>query len=183
MGRSAVFLDRDGTIAKDVNYCCRLEDFEILPTVPEAIGLLNVSDIEVVVITNQSGIARGYFTKEVLEEIHEAMRAELASKGAHLAAVLYCPHHPDEGCACRKPRTALFHQAMRDLGIDFSLSYVVGDRDIDILAGKELGCRTVLVTTGPDRGAVAVGYAQADYVADTLYEAAKWVTRDRGEQC
>lgn len=180
MGRCAVFLDRDGTIAKDVNYCCRLEDFEILPTAPEAIRLLNESSIEVVVITNQSGIARGYFTEEVLSQIHETMRAELASKGAHVAAVLYCPHHPDERCACRKPGTALFYQAMRDLGVDFSLSYVVGDRDIDILAGKELGCRTVLVTTGPDPSAAALGYVKPDYIADTLYQAAEWVTRDRG---
>jgi histidinol-phosphate phosphatase family protein len=136
--RSAVFLDRDGTIARDVHYCRRLEDFELLPTVTEAIRLLNENGFKVVVVTNQSGIARGYFTERTLAQIHDKMEVELAEYGAWVDAIYYCPHHPDEGCSCRKPGTALFHKAAREQGIDLESSYVVGDMQMDIDAGKAL---------------------------------------------
>ncbi len=145
----AVFLDRDGTIARDVHYCRRSEDFEILPTVPEAIRLLNENGFKVVVITNQSGIARGYFTEETLAQIHQKMADELAKYGAWVDAIYYCPHHPDDGCQCRKPKTALFLKAAGEHNIDLKSSYVVGDMQMDIDAGKALGCKTVLVTTAP----------------------------------
>jgi histidinol-phosphate phosphatase family protein len=173
MGNRAVFLDRDGTIAVDVHYCRRPADFIILPTVPEAIKLLNDSGFKVVVITNQSGIARGYFSEGTLALIHEKMHRELAKHGAKIDAVYYCPHHPDDGCDCRKPKTALFHRAARELNIDFSLSYVVGDLPMDIQAGRALGCKTVLVTTGPETP-VALS-DPPDYVADSLMAAALWM--------
>jgi len=121
MGNKAVFLDRDGTIAMDVHYCRRPEDFELLPTVPEAISLLNENGFMVVVITNQSGIARGYFTEETLAQIHQKMTGELAKYDARVDAIYYCPHHPDDGCQCRKPKTALFFRAAKELNIDFKL--------------------------------------------------------------
>jgi len=171
----AVFLDRDGTIAKDVHYCCRPEDLEIFPTVPEAIKLLNENDFKVVVITNQSGIARGYFTEETLARIHQKMEDELKKHGARVDAIYYCPHHPDDGCECRKPKTALFLQAANELDIDLRSSYVVGDMQIDIDAGKALGCKAVLVTTGPQgRNSISV---PLEHVADSLLEAAKWILR------
>jgi D,D-heptose 1,7-bisphosphate phosphatase len=145
----AVFLDRDGTIARDVHYCRRVEDFELLPTVPQAIRLLNENGFKVVVITNQSGLARGYFTEETLEQIHQKMKSELAKHNAWVDAIYYCPHHPDDGCDCRKPKTALFLRAAAELDIDFSRSYVVGDMQMDIDAGKALGCRTILVSNDP----------------------------------
>ena len=176
MGNKAVFIDRDGTIALDVNYCSRPEDFELLPTVPEAIGLLNTHGFKVVVITNQSGIARGYFSEGTLAQIHKKMEEELAKYGAHVDAIYYCPHHPDDSCECRKPKTALFLRAANELDIDFGLSYVVGDMQMDIDAGKAIGCKTVLVTTGPKVGNDIVD--PPDYTAGSLLEAAQWIVKD-----
>lgn len=173
MSNKAVFLDRDGTIARDVNYCSRVEDFELLPTVPQAIRLLNEKGFKVVMITNQSGIARGYFTEDMLAQIHQKMRRELAKHGAEVDSIYYCPHHPDEKCGCRKPQTALFQQAARDLGIDLACSYVVGDTEMDIKAGKAIGATTVLVTTGPNGGKDVNSHP--DFIAPTLLETANWI--------
>ncbi|MCL0092277.1 D-glycero-beta-D-manno-heptose 1,7-bisphosphate 7-phosphatase [Dehalococcoidia bacterium] len=174
MGKRAVFLDRDGTIARDVHYCHRVEDFELLPTVAEAIRLLNTNSLKVVVITNQSGIARGYFTEEILAQIHDRMKQELAKDGAWVDAIYYCPHHPDDGCECRKPKTGLFLQAARELDIDLSRSFVVGDMPMDIDAGRALGSKTVLVTTGSQGGIVD----PPDYTAGSLLEAVKWILKE-----
>ena len=169
----AVFLDRDGTIAKDVHYCRRPEDFEILPAVPEAIKLLNDHSFKVIVITNQSGIARGYFTEQTLAQIHDKMKRELVQYGARVDAIYHCPHHPDEGCECRKPGVALFHKAAKEHDADLQSSYVVGDMQMDIDAGRALGCKTILVTTGPKGGDDIV--APPDYIANDLLEAAQWI--------
>jgi len=177
MESKAVFLDRDGTIARDVSYCPRPEDFEILPTVPEATRLLNQNGFRVVVITNQSGIARGYFTEETLARIHKKMEDELKKHSARIDAIYYCPHHPDEGCHCRKPGTALFQRAAKDFGIDFRGSFMIGDMQMDIDAGKALSCKTVLVTTGPQGGSNIID--PPDYTADTLLQAVQWIIRDR----
>jgi histidinol-phosphate phosphatase family protein len=178
----AVFLDRDGTIARDVHYCRRAEDFEILPTVPEAVRLLNSRGFRVVVVTNQSGIARGYFTEETLSLIHQKMRTELADCGARIDAIYFCPHHPDEKCGCRKPRPALLLRAARDMGIDLGLSYMVGDDPKDVGAGKAAGCKTVLVTTGPNPGNMGGETVLADYVAGDLSQAAEWIVKDTQRQ-
>jgi histidinol-phosphate phosphatase family protein len=175
MKNRAVFLDRDGTIAPDVNYCRRPEDFNLFPDAGEAVKLLNNHGFKVVVITNQSGIARGYFTVQILARIHQKMADELGRSAAKLDAVYYCPHHPDEGCECRKPKTALFHQAVREMDIELDLSYVVGDSSIDIEAGKTLGCKTILVTTGPKQGD---RLTRSDYTSDSLIEAVQWILKD-----
>jgi histidinol-phosphate phosphatase family protein len=165
-----VFLDRDGTVARDAHYCRRPEDFEILPTVPEAVRLLNENGFKVVVVTNQSGMARGYFDEEGLSLIHRKMTGELARSGARIDAVYYCPHHPDAGCACRKPRTALFDRAALELNIDLRQSFVVGDTYMDIKAGQSIGARTVLVTAGPDgSGFYAPGFVSGNPQHRTLY--------------
>ena len=177
----AVFLDRDGTIAPDVHYCRRPEDFELFPNVPETIRLFNNYGFKVVVVTNQSGIARGYFTEEILDCIHQKMEGYLVESEAHIDAIYYCPHHPDDGCECRKPRTALFHKAGETLGIDFSRSYVIGDSQIDIGAGKALGCKTVLVTTGPSKGKDIIDLP--DYEAKSFEEAARWVIENMKRKC
>jgi len=170
---TAVFLDRDGTIAKDVHYCRSPDDFELLPTVPQAIKLLNDNAFKIVIITNQSGIARGYFTEETLTQIHDKLKRELAIHGAWVDAIYYCPHHPNDNCECRKPGTALFFRAAAELSIDLQNSYVVGDMQMDIDAGKKLGCHTILVTTGPQKGS-DIG-DPADYIAPNLVAAAKWI--------
>lgn len=188
-----VFLDRDGTIARDVHYCRRPEDFEIFPTVPEAIKLLNENGFKVVVITNQSGIARGYFTEGILAQIHQKMKDELAKYGARVDAIYYCPHHPDDGCQCRKPKTALFLKAAEEHNIALKNSYMVGDQQMDIDAGKAVGCKTALVTTGPQPsisspksplpGPQSVNLnpelQMPDYTAQNLLEAARWIVDNR----
>lgn len=176
MDNKAVFLDRDGTIAKDVHYCRSADDFELLPAVPEAVKLLNENGFRVVVITNQSGIARGYFTEKTLAQIHQKMKDELAKSGAHVDAIYHCPHHPDDGCDCRKPGTALFIEAANELDINLGLSYVVGDTKMDMDAGKALGCKTILVTTGPEGGNDVV--EPPDYSANSLLKAAQWVVEE-----
>lgn len=142
----AVFLDRDGTIARDVPYCSRPEDLELLPGVGEAIRLLNESGYMVVIITNQSGIARGYFTEEMLGKIHQKLKDDLAKFGAHIDAIYYCPHHPDDGCDCRKPKPGLALQAAKEHHIDLIQSFFIGDKLQDIEAGHLASGKTVLIS-------------------------------------
>ncbi len=145
MANRAVFLDRDGTMAPDVHYCRRPEDFELFPYTTKAVGLLNELGFKVIVITNQSGIARGYFTEETLADIHQKMERELAKEGAFVDAIYYCPHHPDDNCDCRKPKPKLILQAAKDFNIDLKHSFVVGDLQMDIDLGKTAGCKAILV--------------------------------------
>ncbi len=143
----AVFIDRDGTIAKDVPYCSRPEDFELLPGAAAGIKLLKANGFKVIVITNQSGIARGYFSEETLARIHQKMREELAQYDACVDAIYYCPHHPDDDCDCRKPKPKLVLQAARDLDIDLRRSYVIGDSEMDVQLAKQAGCAAAVQVT------------------------------------
>ena len=177
MLHKAVFLDRDGTIAKDVPYCRRVEDFEILPLVPDAIRLLNQAGYKVVVITNQSGIARGYFTQETLLSIHDKMTAELKKHGASIDAIYVCPHHPDEGCQCRKPSPTLLSRAATDIGLALDRSYMIGDDPKDVGAGKAAGCRTIRLSA--DRNQQGDNPAVfCDHTAADLFEAILWLLKD-----
>jgi histidinol-phosphate phosphatase family protein len=173
-----VFTDRDGTIARDVPYCSRPEDFEMFAGVPESIRRLNENGFKVVVITNQSGVARGYFTEETLGRIHGKMLDDLGRAGARIDGIYYCPHHPDEHCDCRKPATALFNRAARDLGIDLARSYMVGDTTQDIEAGRAIGCRTIFVTNGSEFSGSSAGI-EPDAVAETFSEAANWILAEK----
>jgi len=143
--RRAVFLDRDGTINEDVHYLRRVEDFRLLPGAAEAIARLNAAGWLVIVVTNQSGIARGYLNEDILDKIHERMNAELAAIGAYVDAIFYCPHHPDDGCMCRKPRPGLIEQAMRQFSLEPGRCWVIGDKPSDVETGQRAGCRTVLL--------------------------------------
>ena len=177
MTNRAVFLDRDGTMAEDVNYCARPEDFELFPNTARAIKLLRESGFKVIVVTNQSGIARGYFTEETLAQIHEKMKEELAKEGAWVDGVYYCPHHPDDNCDCRKPKPKLVLQAAKEHDIDLKHSFVVGDLEMDIGLGKAAGCRTILISPNPgndDRKQMAPDYTTVD-----LYHAARWIASQR----
>lgn len=153
--RPAVFLDRDGTINTEVHYLSRPDQLELLPTVAETISRLNTMGIAVVVVTNQAGIARGYFSELILADVHEHLRQLLSEQNAMLDAIYYCPHHPTEGlggyridCHCRKPKPGMLSQAARELGIDLSRSLMIGDRESDLRAGANAGCCTALVLTG-----------------------------------
>lgn len=175
----AVFLDRDGTIARDVHYCSRPEDLELLPTVGEGIRLLNEAEFKVVVITNQSGIARGYFTEEMLGKIHQKMINDLARYGAHIDAIYYCPHHPDEGCECRKPKPKLAYQAIKDLQIDSQQSYVIGDRLMDVQLARAVGCKSVMISSDPGRSELEDCDILPDYIGSDFESAARWIMQQQ----
>ena len=177
MNRQAVFLDRDGTIAEHVHYMRRPEEFRLLPGAGEAIARLNAAGNQIVVVTNQSGIARGYLTEAALGRIHLAMRRELARFGAWVDAVYHCAHHPDDGCACRKPRPGMLLRAAEELSLPLGRCVMVGDQPLDVLAGKAAGIRTVLVRTGaqPAAGETAAPAVQPDFEAGTLMEAVDWI--------
>jgi histidinol-phosphate phosphatase family protein len=175
--RPAVFLDRDGTINREVHYLSRPEQLELLPGAGEAIRRLNDLDLPVILVTNQSGVARGYLSEETLQCIHELLGKMLAGHGAHLDAIYYCPHLPDSGSPCRKPEIGMLEQAAREHGVDLRRSYVVGDMAKDIEMGRRAGARTILVLTG--YGQEARKKVRPDHVADDLTGAADWIEQDR----
>ena len=157
--QKAVFLDRDGTINKYVGFLRDIDDFELLPGVAEAVKLINASGYLAIVVTNQPVIARGEVTVPQLQEIHNKMETLLGAEGAYLDAIYYCPHHPHKGyegevpelkinCDCRKPKPGMLLKAAKDFNIDLSQSWMVGDGENDIKAGKAAGCRTALIGTG-----------------------------------
>lgn len=137
-------MDRDGVINYDAGFVHRRADFLFLPGVIEALRLIP-SDYEKVIISNQSGIGRGFFPLEAVQELNRWMIDYLNSCGVKIDAIFLCPHAPEDKCRCRKPKLALFHQAQRTLGIEFAGSWVIGDKESDILAGRRLKSRTILV--------------------------------------
>ena len=191
--RPAVFLDRDGTINEQMGYINHLSRFHLLPRVGEAIRLLNEHRIPVVVTTNQSGLARGYFPESLLTAVHARMTEELAAARARLDGIYVCPHHPEAKeeryrrvCQCRKPETGLFMQAAVELELDLRKSYVVGDRWSDLKAAAACGAKGVLVLTGYGRGdREYIGPTQSvqpHWVAEDLYEAVTWLLADMASQ-
>ncbi|EAT15126.1 D-glycero-beta-D-manno-heptose 1,7-bisphosphate 7-phosphatase [Desulfuromonas acetoxidans] len=151
----AVFLDRDGTINVERDYLYRTEDFCFIDGADKAIRQLNDAGFVVVVVTNQSGVARGYYGEKDVERLHEYLSQQLAEIGAHVDGYYYCPHHPQSGqspyvqeCDCRKGKPGMLLQAARELDIDLSRSWMVGDKKADVDAGLAAGCRPVLVRTG-----------------------------------
>jgi D-glycero-D-manno-heptose 1,7-bisphosphate phosphatase len=176
---ATVFLDRDGTLIRDVDYLCRVEQIELLPRVPAALALLREYGFKLVVITNQSAVARGHLTEAELGVIHAALIQQLARCGAALDAIYYCPHHPTEGigvykvpCGCRKPNTGMVELAVKQLGSNPIASYVVGDQWIDLEITGRSGATGVLID-GVKGGLRARAYA-CPVVAD-LWQAARWI--------
>lgn len=149
-GRRAIFLDRDGTLNVEVNYLHRIEDLVLVPGAAEAVRSLSRVGFLVVVVTNQAGIARGYYDESALHTLHEEIQRRLVAEGARIDAFYFCPHHPEFGgaCECRKPAPGMLRQAARDHGIDLSCSWLIGDTRGDISAGHAAGCRTILVRSG-----------------------------------
>ena len=133
MKNKAVFVDRDGTINVDVHYLGDPDDFEMYPGVGEGVKRLQEKGFKIIVITNQSGIARGYFTEKQLLNIHEIMKKEFQKFNVILDGIYYCPHHPDDNCNCRKPNTGLFEKAIKEHNIDVKKSYMIGDKILDIV--------------------------------------------------
>ncbi len=178
----AVFLDRDGTLNRDTGYVKAPEELELLPHAAQAVARLNRTGARVVLITNQSGIGRAKFSHEDLERVHQRLRTLLSGKGATLDAIYYCSHHPQDGCACRKPETALIDRAVEELGLDLSRAYMVGDQKRDIDLGRKVAARSILVTTGPTSreslNNLDTEGRRPDYVASSLGEAVEWILED-----
>ena len=161
--RRAVFLDRDGTINVEVNFLSKVEEFQFIPGVPRALKGLKDAGFLLVVVTNQSGIGRGYYDEAALESIHSHMHADLAKFGAAIDACYFCPHHPEHAlgdyrreCGCRKPLPGMLQQAARDLDIDLAASFMVGDKLADVEAGITAGCTALLVLTGHGQAEMAL---------------------------
>lgn len=152
--RRAVFLDRDGTINVEKDYLYQAKDFEFIPGAPEAIRLLNQAGILVIIVTNQSGVARGYYSEDDVENLHRHIVSELEQYGAHVDAWFFCPHHPSGRgsyalqCNCRKPLPGMLEEAAKLYEINLEDSTMIGDKMTDITAGQNAGCRTILVNTG-----------------------------------
>lgn len=179
---AAVFLDRDGTLIREVGHLHRRDQVEILPRVAEAIRLLRARGFCVVVVTNQSAVARGLLTEIELGMIHEELNARLAQAGARLDGLYYCPHHPTEGkgayrceCDCRKPNTGMIVKAAADLGLDPSRSYVVGDQASDMELADRVGAKGVRIAAHHVEGDAA-GF-KYPLVSD-LWQAARWILGD-----
>ncbi len=152
---AAAFLDRDGVVIEEVNYLSEVGQVRLVPGAAEAIANLNLAGVPVVVVTNQAGVARGYFPEDRVGEVHEYLDELLAECGAWVDRYYYCPHHPNaevaqyrSECDCRKPRPGMLRQAAAELSLDLTRSYLVGDKVSDLVAGGVVGCRTVLVRTG-----------------------------------
>jgi D,D-heptose 1,7-bisphosphate phosphatase len=185
----AIFLDRDGVINEEVGYLDNLDKLRIIPCAYEAIKLINESGMKAVVISNQAGVARGFFTEDFVKITNEHLQTALRHKKAYIDSFYYCPHHPTEGikpyrqdCNCRKPAPGMLLKAAQDLNIDLTKSYLVGDRFRDMEAAKKVGVKGVLVKTGygsellkddgPDK---ATPESKPDFIAADILEAVKWI--------
>lgn len=189
----AVFLDRDGTINEEVGYLDSLDKLKIIPNAYEAIRLINLSGMKALVITNQAGVAKGFFTEEFVNLTNERLQADLRRMGASIDKFYYCPHHPTEGigiylreCSCRKPAPGMLLCAAQELNIDLTRSYLVGDRFRDMEAGKKVGVRGILVKTGFGQGLLqddgpdmATPEGKPEFIAEDILEAVQWILKDR----
>jgi len=182
---AAVFLDRDGTLIKEVGYLSSLSQIEILPNVPEGLRLLKSLGYFLIVVTNQSGVARGFFSESFVLQVHSVLWEMLAQKCVQIDAFYYCPHHPTEGfppydidCECRKPKTGMLKEAAIACNIDISRSWVIGDSLVDMQLARNAGCRGVLLRTGHGRMIEQNGVHEPPFfyaVKDDLLEAANYI--------
>ncbi|HEY9403431.1 MAG TPA: HAD family hydrolase [Pyrinomonadaceae bacterium] len=187
--RRAVFIDRDGTISEEVGYVNHPSRYRVFPYAAEAIKQLNEAGWLAVLVTNQAGVARGYFSEDVIGAVHALLARELEAGGARLDAIYYCPHHPSVGeppyrfdCDCRKPRPGLVRRAALDLDIDIAHSWMVGDRYGDTELARNAGLRAAFVLSGYGRGEWEYQRGawrhQPDLVAENLLEAVKEIISD-----
>ena len=182
---AAVFLDRDGTINEEVGYMDSLEKLKIIPEAFEAIRLINQNGMKAVVITNQSGVARGLFSEEFVQTVHAIIQEQLKARKAFIEAFYHCPHHPTEGqgvylqaCNCRKPAPGLLFKAADEMEIDLGRSYMIGDMPKDIEAAKRAGAKGILVRTGYGQEHRAFD-VEPDYIAGNILDAVRWILKDR----
>jgi D-glycero-D-manno-heptose 1,7-bisphosphate phosphatase len=183
--KPAFFLDRDGTVCKEVGYVNHPSRLELLPRSAAGIRRARTAGFACVLVTNQAGVARGYFSEDRIPETHARLEALLAEDGTMLDGIYYCPHHPRAGeppyradCDCRKPRPGMIHRAARELGLDIAASFVVGDKISDVEMAKTLGATGILVRTGYGLGEETYRQefwpVQPDFIADDLLAAVEW---------
>jgi D-glycero-D-manno-heptose 1,7-bisphosphate phosphatase len=186
----AVFLDRDGTVTEEVGYLTDLAKLSVIPGAGAAIRRLNDAGLKVVLVTNQSGVARGYFPESLVHEAHKKLTEMLAADGARLDGIYYCPHHPKAGnsrytmeCDCRKPSTGLVERAAKELGVDLSQSFMVGDKWSDVEMGHRAGMKSILVRTGfahDDPGNVRPDHVKdPEFVAHDLADTVEWILKSQ----
>lgn len=187
--RRAVFIDRDGTISEEVGYVNHITRYRVFPFAADAVRALNEAGWLAVLVTNQAGVARGYFKEELIGEVHAILARELRREGARLDAVYYCPHHPSAGeppfrrdCDCRKPKPGLILRAARELDVDIARSWMVGDRYSDIELARNAGSRSAFVLTGYGRGELehqsGAWSHRPDIIAEDLLEAVRAIIED-----
>lgn len=183
MNKIAVFLDRDGTLIEEINYLKNVEDIKLIEGTAQSIKKLNDNNLLALLVTNQSGVARGYFTEDNVKMINQTLAFILKDKEAYLDGYYYCPHHIKGtvkqyayDCDCRKPRTGLIKQALEDFKeINLEKSYMIGDKSIDIELAKNAGCKGILVKTGYGISQDSIG---ADYIAENINDAINWILKD-----
>ena len=189
MKKSAVFIDRDGTTNEQLGYINHLSRFVILPGVSEAVRLLNKNNWWAIIVSNQGGVARGYYPIELVDEIHAFLKSSLKEQGATIDGIFFCPHHPagvlpeySSECGCRKPETGLIDKAREAFDIDMSNSYVVGDRHVDIELASRLNLKGVLVKTGYGMGEIEYiipeKRVKPHHVAEDLLDAVEWILNE-----
>jgi D-glycero-D-manno-heptose 1,7-bisphosphate phosphatase len=182
--RRAVFMDRDGTISEEIGYVNHPSRYRVFPYSAEAVRLLNEAGWLVILVTNQAGVARGYFTEEVIAAVHDVLKQELSGRGAHLDAIYYCAHHPTVGeapyrfdCDCRKPKPGLIERAATEFDIDLAQSWMIGDRYSDIELAHNAGVHSAFILSGYGRGEWeyqrAVWKREPELVAEDLLEAVR----------
>ena len=179
----AVFLDRDGVITQEPpHYTHKLSQLKLISKSADAIRLLNENGFVVIVASNQSGIAHGYYREEDAILFNQAMKENLAKEGAYIDAIYYCPHHPEAkieryrvDCNCRKPKPGMLTRAEKELNIDLKQSYIVGDKLSDVEAGERAGCKTIMVRTGHGAEELKSNQIECNYVADDLHDAVEHI--------
>lgn len=187
--RIGVFMDRDGTVSKEIGYVNHPARYELLPRTAAAIRKLNQAGIKALLTTNQAGVARGYFKEDMIWKVHDKLERLLKEKDAYLDSIYYCPHHPDVGegkyrqdCDCRKPKPGLLIQGKEEFDLDLTKSYMIGDKISDVEVGQEVGAKGVLVLTGYGLGAYEYEREQwnvePDYIAKDLLDAVNWILKD-----
>ena len=185
-GQRAVFFDRDGTLNEEIGHVRNAEDFRVYSFAARAVRLVNEAGLRAIVITNQSGIARGLIPESLVRRVNRQLTRRIAAGGGRLDAIYYCPHHPEASvkrfrvvCDCRKPAPGLLEAAASEFGVDLARSFMVGDRFVDILAGRRVSARSVLVLTGVGRRELedeeGDAIVQPDHVAENAYKAVRWI--------
>jgi len=184
--RRAIFLDRDGTLNQDVGFTHRVEDLKLLPGACDGLRRLQQAGFELVITTNQSGIARGHFSEDQMHAFNAALVGRLSAEGIAIAGVYFCPFHPTEGqgpyrqdSPLRKPNPGMIRQASRELDLDPSVSFAIGDKLADVAAGKAAGCRAILIAGGPAEPHDSRLDVTPDCVVGDLVEAADFIEQNR----